>query len=535
MDNDETKRIDIDEINSNIDNQDTLNRETSIFDTLNTDTDEFETIDEDLFIPKSISDFEEIDNENNLSTLEKSENVLPKTHLQQKGFVRKPEKPKEVKRVKRKSTRNLVTEDEETTTPNIYVITLIVAVVVCIIVFLIVFNIAVSGNNGNKNVEDKNVIENEQKLEDEIIEENLNVTTSIGLVEDVAKSGSIQIFDFVTQESVNLKYVSTTKLLDRYGKPLVIDEITVGSIVDYTYPNDKTTLDTIAISNSAFRENKLTNAVNDTTAKTLTFDKKPYNYIDNTIVDFERGTYTAQELGKYDVLNISGYEDTIYYIEVLKGHGEVKFIQNSQIINGTVEIDTTDTYNANELSVLTLAEGAHQIVVKGDNIDPYVTNILVEPNKTTEVSLLLAQGKQGLLIPTVTPNDYIMRIDGQMIDTSKPILLDYGPHTINVSKDGYETFQTTVTIASQETRINIKLDQRVVTGKVNITTEPSGANVYVDNAYVGLSPITAPINYGNHTILIKLDGYTEITYPVEVTKDSNSLFFPLQKSESAVQ
>lgn len=521
MDNDETKKLDLSEINSN-------NGYTNIDDnTINN----FDDLDEDF--TRVIDSFEEIDNINNLSGLE--EDV--RSEYEKKGYIRKPTPPQKPKTTKRKSTKDL--DNNGKPSANFYIITLIIAINVCIVIFLLVFNMAVSNsdkknNTGNNN--NTNVVSDESNYNDqtEQIVESTNVVESVGLVENVATSGSMQIYDFNDDKSVNLKCVTSTKITDEYGKPLVIEEIEVGEIVKYSYEDGQTSLSAVSKSNDAFRESKLTGAINDTDAKTLTFGSKTYAYNDKTIVNFERGSYKPTDICEYDVVNIIGYEDTIYSIEVIKGHGEVTFVKNPDIINCVVEIDTTATYNMEELTTLTLAEGAHQIVVKGDNIDPFVADFLVTPEKPTEVSLLLVSQKEGLFVPTISPSDATLQIDGQVIDTSKPILLDYGPHTINVSKDGYSPYQDTLTISGQETRINIALEELVLSGKINITTDPAGANVYIDNAYVGVSPITAPVEYGSHTILIRMDGYIDITYPVEVEKGDNAFFYRLQKKEDAV-
>ncbi len=523
MDNDETKKLDLSDINSELEKN---NDYKNIDDTINS---------YDASFLRTIDEFEEIDKENNLSVLEPNHDEPEKIQSERKGYIRKVTPTKRTNTVKRKSSKPV--DGEEMQSSRFYVITLVSAVCVCIAVFLIVFSIAISGNSNNgdnKESEGVDLVkdqENEEKIEDEA---STDIVISTGLIENIAKSGAIQIYDFAENQSKNLKYTKTTKLTDQYGKALVIDEIKVGDIVDYGFKNDATALETLSISNGAFRVTKQTGAKNDVDNQTLTFNNKLYKYNDRTIVNYERGTYKPSEITEFDLVDISGYEDTIYCIDVIKGHGSVYFVKNPDIVNCVVEIDTSYTYKMDELTTITLSEGPHRVVVKGDNIDPYNIDILVEPNKSTEVSLLLVQSKQGLLIPNITPADYQMRIDGEYIDTSQPILLDYGPHTVYVSKDGYMPYQTSVNIKGQETRLTIKLEEKVLLGKLNITTDPEGAKVYIDNAFVGNSPVNQPVEYGNHTITIKLDGYVDISYPVTVNSSSSPIFFPLQKSETAV-
>ncbi len=481
-------------------------------------------------------DFEEIDNQNNLSGLKKEPIADNRTHLEQKGYVRKVNMPEKPKTVKRKSTKNI--KNDNAPTSNIYIITLIIAIVACIIVFAVVFIFAFNSNSSGNNkpvvATPTPEVKNTTDIKD--ISTVNDYAISTGVIENIAKSGSIQLYDLITNETVNFKYVSTTKLVDQYGKPMVIEEFKNGYVVDYKHKQDETNLAELSISKDQFKETKITNAKNDTLEKTILAKDKLYKYDENTIVNFDRGTYTPEEICEYDVFDISGYKDSIYIIDVIKGHGTVKFIQDPSIINGIVEIDTTETYKLEELNTITLSEGAHRVVIKGDNIDPYISDILVEPNKVTEIALDFVQEKQGLFVLNISPEGTTVTIDGDIIDTTKNILLDYGPHTILVSKTGYNSYQNTITINAPETRMSIALEPKVMQGKLSIDTDPVGAQIYVDNVNVGISPITTPIEYGTHNIQIKMDGYIDITYSVDITDSkTKALAFNLQKKDPIIQ
>lgn len=546
------------------------------------DDDKYEQVIFDDINNLTIEDFEEIDNINNLSYLEmestKKEPVLsqetkviepndiasidekakahlysdisketPAKQLSKKGYIRKQSPPPKPETLKRKSSYQAKTEHDKSKS-HFYYYVLVASVLICALIFLLVFtsvfknnhtaNTNNNNNNSNISVPNTDDIDSSDDIDnsdDLLIDDTTQISdVSIGIIEDISKSGSVQIYDFESQSRVNLKCVQNTNLTDEYGKALVLGEFAVGDIVQYTTTDSETTLAELSLSDDGFDAKRITGVINNPDEKTFMYNDKLYNYNDSTIVEFDRGTYTPENISDCDLLDIRGYNDTIYYIDVIKGHGTVKFTPNTNIINGIAEIDTTQSYNTDELTTLTLSEGSHKIVVKGDNIDPYISDILVEANKTTDVNLNLAQIKQGLLIPTLTPSNCKLEVDGETIDTSSPILLDYGPHTITVSANGYDSYQDTINIASQETRIKVLLEQKIVTGNLNITTDPDGASIYIDNEYIGTSPIKEPIEYGDHTIIVKMDGYIEITYPVEVDKDNNSLFFPLQKSPETI-
>jgi hypothetical protein len=55
------------------------------------------------------------------------------------------------------------------------------------------------------------------------------------------------------------------------------------------------------------------------------------------------------------------------------------------------------------------------------------------------------------------------------------------------------------------------------TGSLSVTTDPAGAEVYVDGVLRGASPATIPdIPAGAHMLRLKREGYQVMTVPVEI-------------------
>ncbi|RPI40222.1 MAG: PEGA domain-containing protein [Methanoregulaceae archaeon] len=71
-------------------------------------------------------------------------------------------------------------------------------------------------------------------------------------------------------------------------------------------------------------------------------------------------------------------------------------------------------------------------------------------------------------------------------------------------------------------------------GSITITSSPSGADIYIDNVYKGLSPaLFRDIPNGNHVVLIKLDGYQDLSKSVTVTADNQTVHEALYQQTSA--
>ena len=67
-------------------------------------------------------------------------------------------------------------------------------------------------------------------------------------------------------------------------------------------------------------------------------------------------------------------------------------------------------------------------------------------------------------------------------------------------------------------------------GSITITSSPSGANIYIDNVYKGLTPaVFGSIPNGNHVVLLKQEGYRDFTKSVTVVADSLTMHASLSE------
>jgi PEGA domain len=56
------------------------------------------------------------------------------------------------------------------------------------------------------------------------------------------------------------------------------------------------------------------------------------------------------------------------------------------------------------------------------------------------------------------------------------------------------------------------------TGTLAVTTTPAGVSIFIDGVQRGVSPATIPcLTPGDHTLLMKLDGYNDLSTPVSIT------------------
>ena len=105
--------------------------------------------------------------------------------------------------------------------------------------------------------------------------------------------------------------------------------------------------------------------------------------------------------------------------------------------------------------------------------------------------------------------------------------LSPGTYTIRLTSSGYTDYSTEISLSrNQVATISADLTKKYVPseyGALSLQSNPAGAEVYLDNGYKGITPLTLQgVSIGSHTILIKEDGYSEYSGDVNIAPDQAS-------------
>lgn len=70
-------------------------------------------------------------------------------------------------------------------------------------------------------------------------------------------------------------------------------------------------------------------------------------------------------------------------------------------------------------------------------------------------------------------------------------------------------------------------------GQIVIESEPSGANVFLDNTLRGITPVTLKaVSNGRHTVTLRLEGYEDVIREISVTADSPQVIASLVRQST---
>ena len=115
----------------------------------------------------------------------------------------------------------------------------------------------------------------------------------------------------------------------------------------------------------------------------------------------------------------------------------------------------------------------------------------------------------GLVSVSSTPSEASIYLDGTYKGTTPKTIFDVpvGDHSILLTKSGYYDKTATIfVVLNQVAYLSESLDAK--TGEIDISSDPSGAKVYLDDSYKGITPIMIfDVPEGYHTVKLTKPGY----------------------------
>ena len=206
----------------------------------------------------------------------------------------------------------------------------------------------------------------------------------------------------------------------------------------------------------------------------------------------------------------------------------------ANFINLTVETDAnSDIYIDEQLKgkgkwVGRISDGAHFVEVKKDKHRTVSKNLNLVLGKDEVIKIEAPTPIVGMLDVSSVPVKANIYLNGKHYGTTPRIISDLliGDYTLKLEKEGCASVTKNITIEENQTLV---IKENLPTGKeVVIKTDQSGDKIYVDDNYIGTSPITTNLSYGSHNLKAVRDSQIAVkTVEVKTTtvKDEFVLAF----------
>jgi len=253
-------------------------------------------------------------------------------------------------------------------------------------------------------------------------------------------------------------------------------------------------------------------------------------------------TFYNIPVGSHEVaVYLSGYQTFYTTVNVNKGQTAfVNAILNPVSTTGSLDVSSTPSGAAvyvdgnyrgvTSTLVGNLYPGQHSVRLTKAGYQDWTGTVSIGSGLTTYLSQTLVVNPQPMYA-TVSVSSFPAGASvygdgvykGQTRDGSPLVstMVLPGVHTLRLAKAGYQDYETTQNVvAGQDYVVSVTLNpvQNPTTGAISVISAPSSADVYLNNVFKGITPLTLDsLTPGSYTVTLKMGGYQDWQATQQVT------------------
>ena len=358
----------------------------------------------------------------------------------------------------------------------------------------------------------------------------------------------ITFLNLTVNRNYTLQYDGTTVFSDKYGQSMTLEQIREGDIVDVTFLKSKKRLATLAISGNGWTTAGISRYQFDAVSHAVTIGNEIYKVTEDTKIFSDGQEIEMMDLNSVDILTFNGIGNTVHSIVVEKGHGYLRLSGDENFIGGWIEVGQNIIRQITEDMLLTVPEGSYQVLISTTGGGGTKSVVI---NRNTEITLDIGDleieaPRYGQVLFAMSPSSASLYVDGNLVDTSLPVTLEYGIHQLMARAEGYSTVTSYLKVAEESAGIDITLDleddeeeeeeesNETVSSGNGVTAAsyyqvyvdaPEGAELYVDGNYIGICPISFKKVEGPHVITLRRTGYETRSYTIQIDGEDKDVSY----------
>lgn len=366
------------------------------------------------------------------------------------------------------------------------------------------------------------------------------------LVEKNVDDKTVTFLNLELGRRYTLSFDGTTGLYDKYKESISLEQIKKGDIVDITFLKNKKHLTTMQLSPQAWRYDNVERYEVNTVRREVSIGSEIYKLTDNTQYLSGGRSIELMDLNAADILSFQGIGNNILSVNVEKGHGYLRLVNDENFVGGWIEIGQLQIQRITEDMLLTVAEGSYQVNIS-HNGGGGTKNVVINRNEETTLDigdLEVAEVKTGMVLFSLSPSSAELYIDGTKTDASVPVTLEYGIHQLIARATGYKSITQYIRVGQESAGIDIVLDavneddeeessSTTTSSEADTATNyykvyvdaPEEVEVYLDGNYVGISPCSFRKSAGSHVITLRKTGYETRSYTVQVDEENKDITY----------
>jgi len=398
-----------------------------------------------------------------------------------------------------------------------YIVTLVAAVVVCLSTFFFVFSHMVNNRPPSEGADNPASSASQAQPPEQPSISAIDEISITGVITDLSHARrTLEILDLESQIGLNFTADNGTNMQNRYGEVMSFAQFRPGDIVDARYTEVGGVLSSMSLATTAWERRNVSNVRVNPDNRTLAIGNDIFRYDERTISIFNDMPFNIEEINPLNVVTMRGMGSNVWFVEVSRGTGLINLVNGENIRDGVIEVDNNLTLQLNERGAtdepIRVQSGNRRILIRGSNIVDFLVHLDVNAGESAILDLSDIQVVAGVVTLNISEPDAIVTLNGTPRRAGEPLILDYGNYTLIVRRDGFVTYESTFELNEPTLDLVIMLEPEIRMRNITIESYPSGAQVYVDNSFVGYSPITTSAEEGIRMITLRREGFIEITF-----------------------
>ncbi len=288
-----------------------------------------------------------------------------------------------------------------------------------------------------------------------------------------ADKKSVTLRNLDKNRNYTLDITATSRITGAYGGSMTGEMLTRGSLAEVTFMRDLKTLSTLGVCKEAFSYTEVTDFNLGESKGTARIGGATLELPSDTPVITDDGITDIYSVGQWDTISVFGLGHTIESITVDRGHGFISLKNDEDVMGGWIEVGNTVITEVSEGMVLTVPEGDYEVVFDSPRLLAK-KEVTVERGKETVIDVKEAKVeilRQGKVVIEVSPEEARLLVDGAEAQNGGEILLDYGPHRVDMEAEGYSPLTKYVNIGSETARFKFSLQKTAAEEKEETETE----------------------------------------------------------------
>lgn len=421
-----------------------------------------------------------------------------------------------------------------------FVRNIIITSVIGLIALMIVLFIALQTYLGKQ--EKQTYIE--KQIENEVLKTVVELSENrIVLVEKITEDRVVG-YDIKNMSPFNKQISDTARFSDAYGNALPVAQIKTGDIVEVDYQSERDTI--IAVSKApevqSFR--RISGVTVDKATKQFNVGGTNYAYTEETMILNEDGSLAdIGKVGPFDIVSIQELDGIVWSLTIDEASASLNMV-DLPTPNGQIEIDNSRLIQFKDITQpIRIIPGQHKIVIKMEGYTTISESISVSSGEVYEMSLENAEIAYTIVKPYISTKitNYSIKIGDKIYGPGDEIKLQQGDYEIEVTAEGYEKIIKKVSLSKDTYPLGVVLipiedgtEEELETSTNGISTnealnssrtivlntDPTGAKVYINGAYSGITPYTATLNNGSYNILFEKENY--MVYSTNILLDGSN-------------